>query len=55
MLLVLPPNCHSIYGPHTIECLLTLWSDVGCLEAGNKSPYNLSETELENLDALTIE
>ncbi|XP_077971339.1 uncharacterized protein LOC120346538 [Styela clava] len=49
-----PSNCEKYYGPHTVECLETIWLSVSCLEEGSKYPSKLDMTELDRLNGLNI-
>lgn len=48
----LPDTCPTYYGPHTVECLNTVWGLAGCLPEGEKYPAKLSQFELPFLVAL---
>lgn len=49
----LPDTCPTYNGPHSIDCLKTVWSLVGCLPEGKKFPDNLFASEIASLAALT--
>nr|XP_039272238.1 uncharacterized protein LOC120346537 [Styela clava] len=52
--IVYPANCNNYYGPHSVECLETIWLSAQCLEEGNKFPVKRDEVELGRLDELNI-
>nr|XP_039272236.1 uncharacterized protein LOC120346535 [Styela clava] len=52
--IVYPTNCSNYYGPHSVECLVTIWLSAKCLEEGTKYPDKRDETELDRLDELNI-
>ncbi|XP_078487548.1 uncharacterized protein LOC144745388 [Ciona intestinalis] len=50
---VFPENCDSFNGPHSIDCLITIWEEVGCKVKGLRYPGDLSSEDLnifKNLD-----
>lgn len=49
-----PDNCTNYYGPHPVDCLVTIWLTANCLSAGHKYPYNLTLGELEVLDNMNL-
>ncbi|XP_078487555.1 uncharacterized protein LOC144745395 [Ciona intestinalis] len=53
--LVFPDNCDTYYGPHSVECLTTIWEWKGCLGEGTKAPVKLETNETEALDLLNVE
>ncbi|XP_078487489.1 uncharacterized protein LOC100175212 isoform X3 [Ciona intestinalis] len=53
--LVFPENCATYYGPHSIECLTTIWESKGCLSEGTKAPVKLNTTEKDALDLLNVD
>lgn len=52
--LVYPENCTKYYGPHPVDCLITMWRTATCLQEGYKYPQKLSSTRLNELDAWNI-
>ncbi|XP_078487572.1 uncharacterized protein LOC108950586 [Ciona intestinalis] len=42
-------NCATFYGPHSMECLISTWENVGCRVNGEKYPPKLQEFDLEPL------
>ncbi|XP_078486833.1 uncharacterized protein LOC144745070 [Ciona intestinalis] len=51
--LVLPENCNSYHGPHSIGCLVTIWEEVDCKIQGYRFPGNLTSADadaLKNMD-----
>nr|XP_026695983.1 uncharacterized protein LOC108950895 isoform X20 [Ciona intestinalis] len=52
--LVFPENCDTYYGPHSVECLTTIWISKGCLSEGTKAPVKLDHAEKEVLDLLSV-
>ena len=53
-ILALPLGCRNFIGPHTLECLETLWYQVGCVGAGLKLPNKLTREEIRTFNNLTI-
>lgn len=49
-----PNNCTYYYGPHPVECLVTIWLSVNCLPDGYKYPLKLNDTELDILDNMNL-
>lgn len=49
-----PANCTMYYGPHSTDCLVTIWLGAKCLREGYKYPHNLTSSEHENLDAMNL-
>ena len=54
MYTVLPSHCGTYYGPHSLECLETLWLESGCLIEGHATPSNLTADRLASLGAMNI-
>lgn len=52
--LVYPKGCENYYGPHSIECLKTMWNSSRCLSKGTEYPDKLASDDLEELDSLSI-
>ncbi|XP_078486426.1 uncharacterized protein LOC144744930 [Ciona intestinalis] len=52
--IVFPENCDTYYGPHSVECLTTIWKSKGCLVEGSKAPVKLNTAEKEALDLLNV-
>ncbi|XP_078487534.1 uncharacterized protein LOC144745379 [Ciona intestinalis] len=50
-----PNGCGSHTGPHSVECLTTIWESNGCLSEGTNAPIKLNTAEKEVLDLLTLE
>ncbi|XP_078487506.1 uncharacterized protein LOC113474342 isoform X2 [Ciona intestinalis] len=53
--LVVPTNCDAYYGPHSVECLTTIWESKGCLSEGTKAPVKLNAAEKETLDLMNVD
>ncbi|XP_078486405.1 uncharacterized protein LOC144744910 [Ciona intestinalis] len=51
---VYPENCDSYHGPHSIECLLTIWEEVGCKVEGYRYPGNLTIADADALKSLNL-
>lgn len=49
-----PEDCDNYYGPHSMECLKTMWNESKCVVEGYQYPQNLSTEELQTLDILNI-
>lgn len=54
LILVYPQNCTRYYGPHSIDCLITMWRTATCLQEGYKFPDKLTSVRLDELDAQNI-
>ncbi|XP_078486414.1 uncharacterized protein LOC144744924 [Ciona intestinalis] len=52
---VFPENCDTYYGPHSVECLTTIWESKGCLSEGTKAPVKLDKNEKDALDLLNVD
>ncbi|XP_077971333.1 uncharacterized protein LOC120346548 [Styela clava] len=52
--IVYPQHCTKYSGPHSVNCLKTIWTKVGCLEKGSKHPDKLSPAEKNRLNSLTL-
>ncbi|XP_078486402.1 uncharacterized protein LOC144744907 [Ciona intestinalis] len=52
--IVFPDNCDTYYGPHSVECLTTIWEWKGCLGEGTKAPVKLDHIELHDVDVINI-
>ncbi|XP_078486406.1 uncharacterized protein LOC144744913 [Ciona intestinalis] len=50
-----PNGCGSHAGPHSVECLTTIWESNGCLSEGTNAPIKLNTAEKEVLDLLTLD
>lgn len=48
----LPVSCPTYYGPHSLDCLKTVWDLVGCLPEGTKFPGKLLSSKVSALSAL---
>lgn len=51
---VYPSNCELYYGPHSIECLDTMWTSATCLLNGTAHPSKRNTTQLSSLDSTNI-
>lgn len=49
----LPNTCPTYNGPHSKDCLKTVWIAVGCLPEGEKFPDKLISSELKSLSSMT--
>ena len=49
-----PTGCTTYVGPHSLQCYQSIWANVGCLDAGYKSPANLSDSENKVLNKLDL-
>lgn len=49
-----PTHCTGYYGPHSLECLKTIWTMVGCDARGTGYPPKLSPTELDRITMLNL-
>ena len=46
---VYPENCDSYHGPHSIDCLITIWEEVDCKLKGYRFPNNLTTADSDSL------
>lgn len=51
---VYPMNCTKYYGPHSLSCLVTMWTAATCLPAGYKFPGKLTTDRLSEFDTWNI-
>lgn len=51
---VYPDGCTNYYGPHPVECLVTMWISANCVQQGYKYPEKLSKIRLKQLDTWNI-
>lgn len=49
-----PEHCIRYYGPHPVECLVTIWDSLECLIEGIHHPSKLGTDELLRIDDLNI-
>nr|XP_039270636.1 uncharacterized protein LOC120345307 [Styela clava] len=52
--LVYPDGCLKYYGPHPLDCLVTMWYTASCLFVGTFHPSKLNMTMLKWFDNLNI-
>ena len=55
MFSVFPRGCQTFNGPHTGDCLFSIWKNTGCHEEGFANPALLNSLQNATLDALDIE
>lgn len=48
-----PDTCPTFYGPHSVQCLNTVWLSVGCLPEGENYPQKLSSFQTKPMMSLT--
>ncbi|XP_078487552.1 uncharacterized protein LOC144745391 [Ciona intestinalis] len=53
-ILVYPENCHSYHGPHSIDCLITIWEEVDCKVKGYRYPGNLTTADADALKSMNL-
>ena len=49
-----PAGCGAYTGPHSRDCLTSIFLDAGCIRSGTRSPYALTATEIAAFNAFTI-
>ena len=49
-----PAGCTLFRGPHSVECLTTLWRNGGCIDSGEGYPLNLTSSQYNNYNRLDI-
>ena len=47
-----PLACFSYHGPHTPDCLTSIWEDVGCMNSGTAYPGRTDR--FKELDSLNL-
>ena len=47
-------GCIASYGPYNIECLNSIWVDIGCAENGGLYPERLSKREKDDFNLKTV-
>jgi len=47
-------GCIASYGPYNIDCLNSIWLDIGCTEGGGLYPERLSVDQRKSFDSKTI-
>lgn len=40
-------NCDTFVAPLSVECITSIWLEVGCVEAGKKFPGTQSEADIQ--------
>ena len=45
----LPDGCIHVRGPHSLDCLTSVWLSVGCLQEGYSFPENMTESSTQRL------
>ena len=40
--------------PYSMECMITIWKEVGCFEEGTAYPAKLPPVETQQLDELNL-
>lgn len=48
----LPVTCPKYYGEHSLDCLKTVWLNVGCLKQGHEFPDKLPLAPIQEYSAL---
>jgi len=51
---VFPQGCEFYRGPHSLDCLKSIWLEVGCTLEGESSPGKLSRQLLNYLTTSTL-
>ena len=51
---VFPQHCVSYVGPHSTQCLTSLWKSAGCVKTGLRYPGKLTEKVQEHLKKLNL-
>lgn len=54
VVVVYPVNCTKYYGPHPVDCLVTIWHGATCLRQGYKYPKKLSTERMLEIDQWNI-
>lgn len=40
-------NCSTYYGPLPSACLLTIWTEAGCIEEGTENPAMILQSDMK--------
>ena len=51
---VFPSGCTNFEGPHSLQCLQSVWVNVGCFEEGIGYPKSLESLEINGYDRLNL-
>jgi len=54
LIIEFPHECIFYRGPHSVECLLSIWIAAGCTVDGSKAPNKLNRAELAAFSELTL-
>lgn len=54
IILVYPGDCKNYYGPHSMECLKSIWNSSRCLPEGSAFPEKLTTDQHTDLDSQDI-
>ncbi|XP_077971809.1 uncharacterized protein LOC144425906 [Styela clava] len=49
-----PLHCTKYYGPHPLDCLITIWDSARCLIEGHKHPNKISDEELDRHNNMNL-
>lgn len=47
-------NCTNYYGPHSVDCLITIWESLGCLSLGSAYPPKLLQADFDDLSTKNL-
>jgi len=50
----LPEDCIDTQGPHSKECLSSLWKLIGCVEEGQGYPEKMTDATFKVLSSLSL-
>jgi len=54
MFSVFPEYCQLYFGPHSIDCVTSIWLNGGCIEEGYKNPSNFTTADIVFYNQLSI-
>jgi len=54
IILAFPKVCYSFKGPHSLDCLTTMWYASGCLDDGYNYPAVLRPSDLAELNSMNL-
>ena len=49
-----PTYCNSSSGPHSLDCYVSVWLEMGCIRDGVDGPDALTQAETKALEDLTL-
>ena len=53
-ILEFPKGCEFYNGPHSKDCLVSVWEKIGCLQSGRGNPKNLARRLIADYTSLNL-